>query len=225
MGGIVFSGKWIRENPNSPTLFPSLLSSVHRALGGLSYSNIVPVNRYVYLFILCLYMHCLLLIIKLCTCISRLFHGERKFCYTFYICLRWEKNVFWKARQVEKEKAIKKIVKTYSGFNQLNADQGISWQNGSVGAELLFHYCAAERVSAIASLRFLQCPVMYRLSISVLSAVSYMMYMIVCAWSINTSIECLKLSSWSDLIVVHCVFISPRIDNIIACRRGTHLAI
>ena len=35
------------------TLFLPLLSSVHRALGGLSYSNIVPVNRYVYLIILC----------------------------------------------------------------------------------------------------------------------------------------------------------------------------
>ena len=38
------------------TPFPSLLNSVHRALGGLSYSNIVPVNRYVYLFIPGLYM-------------------------------------------------------------------------------------------------------------------------------------------------------------------------
>ena len=36
-----------------------LLSSVHRALGGLSYSNIVPVNRYVYLIILCLYVICI----------------------------------------------------------------------------------------------------------------------------------------------------------------------
>ena len=36
-----------------------LLSSVHKALGGLSYSNIVPVNWYVYLIMPCLYMHCL----------------------------------------------------------------------------------------------------------------------------------------------------------------------
>ena len=37
------------------TPFLPLLSSVHRALGGLSYSNIVPVNRYVYL-IICAYI-------------------------------------------------------------------------------------------------------------------------------------------------------------------------
>ena len=36
------------------TLFLPLLRSVHRALGGLFFSNIVPVNRYVYLIILCL---------------------------------------------------------------------------------------------------------------------------------------------------------------------------
>ena len=39
------------------TLSLPLLSSVHKALGGLSYSNIVPVNRYVYLIILCLYVY------------------------------------------------------------------------------------------------------------------------------------------------------------------------
>ena len=55
-----------------------------------------------------------------------------------------------------------------------------SFGRGIVDAELLFYYCAAERVSAISSLSFLQCPVMNRLSISVLSAVNYMMYMIVC---------------------------------------------
>ena len=38
-------------------------------------------------------------------------------------------------------------------------------------------------------------------------------------------IKCLKLSFWSDLIVVHRVFTSLGIDNIIACRRGTHPAI
>ena len=56
------------------TLSLPLLGSVHRALGGLSYSNIVPVNLYVYLIILCLYMHCLIIVIQLCTCVSRLFH-------------------------------------------------------------------------------------------------------------------------------------------------------
>ena len=44
---------WVFGNPGS----------VHRALGGLSYSNIVPVNRYVYLIIPCLYMHYLIIII------------------------------------------------------------------------------------------------------------------------------------------------------------------
>ena len=40
------------KNPVPP---PS--GSVHRALGGLPYSNIVPVNWYVHLIILCLCMH------------------------------------------------------------------------------------------------------------------------------------------------------------------------
>ena len=45
------------------TLSPSLLSSVHRALGGLPYSNIVPVNRYEYL-LSCAYIYaCLMLVI------------------------------------------------------------------------------------------------------------------------------------------------------------------
>ena len=46
------------KNPVPP---PS--ESVHRALGGLPYSNIVPVNQYVYLIILCLYMHSLIIVI------------------------------------------------------------------------------------------------------------------------------------------------------------------
>ena len=45
------------------TLFLPLLSSVHRALGGLSYSNIVPGNWYVYLIIPCLHMLCLIIVI------------------------------------------------------------------------------------------------------------------------------------------------------------------
>ena len=63
--------------------FANASGSVHRARGGLSYINIVPVNWYVYLFIPCLYMHCLILVIKLCICVSPLFHWERKFCYNF----------------------------------------------------------------------------------------------------------------------------------------------
>ena len=40
------------KNPSSPPFGP-----VHRALLGLPYNNIVPVNRYVHLIFLCLYMH------------------------------------------------------------------------------------------------------------------------------------------------------------------------
>ena len=45
------------------TPFLPLLRSVYRALGGLSYSNIVPVNWYLNLIILCLYMHYLIIVI------------------------------------------------------------------------------------------------------------------------------------------------------------------
>ena len=79
----------------------------------------------------------------------------------------------------EKRKT-KLIVKTYSGFNQLDADQEDQLIERLCRYGVLFYYWAAERVSAVASLSFLQRPVMNRLSISVLSAVSYMMYMIVC---------------------------------------------
>ena len=118
-------GSGIHGNPihlKTPPL--SLLSSVHRALGGLSYSNIVPVNRYVYLFIPCLYMHCLILVIKLCICVSWLFHWERKFCYTFAFYYVEKRMRFCKAKQVKKKNNnTKLIVKTYSGFNRLDADQ------------------------------------------------------------------------------------------------------
>ena len=83
----------------------SLLSSVHRALGGLSYSNIVPVNLYVYLFIPCLYMHCLILVVKLCICISRLFHWKGNYAILLHFC--GEKRMcVCKAKQMKKENKI-----------------------------------------------------------------------------------------------------------------------
>ena len=72
---------------------------------------------------------------------------------------------FCKAKQVKKETINKiKLLKP----------------NGSVGGEVLSFYHAAERVSAIASLSILRLPVVYRLSINIVSTVSYMLYMIVC---------------------------------------------
>ena len=90
----------------------SLLSSVHRALGGLSYSNIVPVNRYVYLFILCLYMHCLILVIS--------------YVYVSADCSIEKGNsaIFLHLFTMRKSNETKLFVKTYSGSNQLDADQG-----------------------------------------------------------------------------------------------------
>ena len=107
MGDVVCQWKmgFVETLIHLKTPSPPILRPVHRALGGLSYSNIVPVNRYVYLFIPCLYMHCLILVIKLCICISRLFHwkGNSAILLHFYV----EKRMcFCKAKQMKKENKI-----------------------------------------------------------------------------------------------------------------------
>ena len=65
MGDVVYQWKmgFMETLIHLKTPSPPFLRPVHRALGGLSYSNIVLVNRYVYLIILCLYMHCLIIVI------------------------------------------------------------------------------------------------------------------------------------------------------------------
>ena len=71
-------------------------------------------------------------------------------------------------------------MKTYSGFIWLDADQGdqlIEWLC-LCGASILLS--GSREGLCFRSFSDLQCPVMNRLSTSVLSAVSYIIYIIVC---------------------------------------------
>ena len=72
----------------------------------------LSIGMYIIYSLSTVYMHCLILVINLCICIGRLFHWGGKFCYAFYI---------WGREKATKQKL---IVKTNSGFNQLDADQG-----------------------------------------------------------------------------------------------------
>ena len=78
------------------------------------------------LFILCLYMHCLILVINYVYVSANCSMGKGNSAILFYICLRWKRKcvLTGKARGRGKSNTAKLIVKTYSGFNRLDADQG-----------------------------------------------------------------------------------------------------
>ena len=107
MGDVVCQWKmgFVETLIHLKTPSPTLLSSVHRALGGLSYSNIVPVNRYVYLIILCLSIYALshtcCIIMYMCQPTVPL---RKEILLYFLHLIELKKNAFCKAKASEKGK-------------------------------------------------------------------------------------------------------------------------
>ena len=98
MGDVVCQWKmgFVETLIHLKTPSPPILRPVHRALGGLSYSNIVPVNQYVYLIILCLHIHALshnrYKIMYVCQLITSLKKGMSAI---LYMLIMFEKDAFY----------------------------------------------------------------------------------------------------------------------------------
>ena len=116
--------------------------------------------------------------------------------------ITFEKDAFYVRQSKFKKENNKQnqIVKTYSGFNWLV--ELLCWCGGSI----LLSYCGEGLRYCFLEVSLAPCCVLYRLSISIVSIVSYMLYIIVCVWSINISTKGLSCLFWSDPIVVHRVF-------------------